>query len=357
MTDVPLPTPAQRQLTRPLAMTLMIVALYMAGRFVFLPGINPDAVARLVSTSRLTIETFSIFALGVTPIYSTLIVIEVLKLGMSSLTRWEQASRQRVPYLLLVLALLIAAFQSVGVSRGLAGLSGMVTIDPTTFQVTSIATMIAATALLGWCINMISSRGIGDGFLLSLSIPTIMHTATNTPLFFTAWQAGALQDEALPTVAYLVLSGIVLVLAQVRQEAAAATRSGLSRHAARDVWTPLLATFAAGFVVAPVVLLQPSLTTAQFATYARGGFVHMGVVTCLIALFTSLRTDDRGAPWMMAGAQIAVCLAGELLLHFDKLAFAMDPSQLILIVGTAVQFVAAIREKPFAESSPSGSAT
>ena len=240
-------TPLLRsEMYRRLLFTFGILLAYRLGCQIPVPGLNIDVLLRL--NGPLTSETVSIFALGVTPFLSALLIFEFIKLIVPPLARWEIADTNnarrlgRYPYFL---ALVMAGLQAGGVANALYGISGL--IDGPEWETTIAVTLVAGTMLLGWLGDRITVRGLGNGFWLLLITPTLVGLPNAALGSIELLQRGAVTPTAF-------FAAVVFLVVAVALVAAACLAGARSEHRASGmdfvgVWPPLFASYISSFVV------------------------------------------------------------------------------------------------------------
>jgi preprotein translocase subunit SecY len=324
-----------------LLVTVGALLAYRLGCHIPIPGIDTNVLHGL--SVRLTIETISIFALGVTPIFSALLFFEFVKIIIPPLARWETTEPRNVRRLqnvVYVIALLMAAFQARGVANGLYGIPRLV--DGPGWGWIMVATWVAATALLGWLGDRITRQGIGTGFWLLLITPTLIKMPEAIWFSYEGWQRALVTPAALVAAAvfFAVAIALIATVGQAR-EGTSAMEYRVSGADFASVWPPLFATTIAGLVV----------TVLRLAT---AGPVHLTLIALLILGFTGLQryaarprqTGARAATrptWSVALVQIAVCVVGVLLAEHLTLPFSIDGSWLIIVVTAAMSCVRSIK--------------
>ena len=166
-----------------IAVTLGVLAVYRLGTHVPLAGIDQTALANLLAGidqaalanlgSAFTVERVSIFALGVTPIISALLVVEMVRLASERFNEWASVTQnaRRVDHYVLIGSLLLAALQGYGIATELERAKNVVDEPGPQFQVNVVATFVASTALLIWLAALISRRGVGSGVWILLLAP------------------------------------------------------------------------------------------------------------------------------------------------------------------------------------------
>lgn len=159
---------------RRILVTILVICFYRLGSQIPVPGLDLNilnlSTADASSLSIAARERFSIFALGLIPILSAMILGEFVKLVVPRLRAMLAASETtRTTYnrAILLAGLAFAAFQSYGVASALEvfDLSGnrLVPEPGSLFRLALMATLVAATALLMWLADIVTRFGLGSG--------------------------------------------------------------------------------------------------------------------------------------------------------------------------------------------------
>jgi preprotein translocase subunit SecY len=151
--------------------------VFRIGAHVPVPGIDPDALAKLFESQRGTIldmfnvfsggalERFSVLALGIMPYISASIIVQLLtKVSpkLEQLSKEGASGRRKITQYTRLGTLVLALFQGFGVAVMLEG-QGVV-IDPgLAFRLISAATLVTGTMFLMWLGEQVTERGIGNG--------------------------------------------------------------------------------------------------------------------------------------------------------------------------------------------------
>lgn len=116
-------SPCMPELMTRLVVTLGVLAIYRLGTHLPLAGIDHAELANLFrrSGSGLAVERVSIFALGVSPVISAMLVVEMARLASERFNDWAgaTANAQRVDHYVLIGSLLLAALQGYGIATAL----------------------------------------------------------------------------------------------------------------------------------------------------------------------------------------------------------------------------------------------
>jgi preprotein translocase subunit SecY len=168
-----------------LLFVLGALLVYRLGTFMPVPGIDPAALAIMFEQQKGTIldmfnmfsggalERLSVFALGIMPYISALIIMQLLMVvhpKLAQLKKEGAAGKRKITQYTRYGTLVLATFQALGIaialeSQSAGGLS--VVVDPgLLFRVTTVITLVTGTMFLMWLGEQITERGIGNGISL-----------------------------------------------------------------------------------------------------------------------------------------------------------------------------------------------
>jgi hypothetical protein len=328
-----------------------VLCLYCLGWQIPLAGISGEALGQLLSTPGTTIPRLSVFMLGVLPIFSVMIVAEIAKLAVPALGRWTRLNRA-----IQIVALALTAFQALGIANALEAINGLVDEPGWAFHVEIVATLVAATALLGWLGDRITRQGVGDGFWLLLIAPLLTRLPHSGVLAFEYSRQGLISLPVIwVAVGYCLLASVLIIPLALTRYAPAASPAGGGDGESRangvdfmDVWTPLLAQYVGALLIGGLWLatggpLDPSSLTV-------GSPIHILITAALIAGFAYLRAPRGGAasqPAILAAlVQIVICCVGESLSRNLGLPVAIDGPWLIVVIATLTRVVTWIVGRP-----------
>src|SRR5262245_44584930 len=204
-----------------LAVTLGVLAIYRLGAHLPLAGIDQAALADLYrgSGSPLAVERISVFSLGVTPIISMLVLVEVVRLASSRFNDWAGATpvnARRVDHYVLIGSLLVAAVQGYGIATALEQASNVVDEPGPQFRVNVVATFVAGTALIVWLAALISRHGVGSGVWILLLAPYLAGLPGLALSVYQAVHSGLMSEASLATVLAYVLVALATIAALAR---------------------------------------------------------------------------------------------------------------------------------------------
>lgn len=187
------------ELRKRLIFTILMLGVYRIGVYVPTPGVNPDAIAKLVNQGTVfgifnlfsggALENFSVFALGIMPYISASIIFQLLAVVIPSLEKLQkegESGRKKITQWTRYGTIVLAVIQGLGISYGLEqqgvllpGAGGL------SFYILTVTTLASGTAFIMWLGEQITERGIGNGISLIIfagivtRIPGAMRDAWN----------------------------------------------------------------------------------------------------------------------------------------------------------------------------------
>jgi preprotein translocase subunit SecY len=171
------------ELGRRIAFTLGALLVYRLGTYIPLPGIAPEVWEQIFRSqaggvlgmfnmfSGGGIHRMAIFALGLMPLLSAAIIIQVLTIVSSklkSLRKQGERGRRTIDAYTLYLTALLAIFQSYGIAIGLEGAGPVVSEPGLLFRISTVLTLTGGVMVLTWLVGQITARGLGNGVALIL---------------------------------------------------------------------------------------------------------------------------------------------------------------------------------------------
>ena len=306
-------------LQRRTAVTLGALAAYILGRDIPIMGIDPRWFASADPRSGFVgflfggfPHTLSVFALGIIPFWSSWMMVELASLLVPALARWRQApgNGRRLADIARGVGLALAILQAWGISLGIESREGLVLDPGWAFRFETMATLATGSLVVHWLSDVITARGLGNGFVILLAAPIVGRWGQ--------WVGGAAEMSRMGEVGAgevifspLLLVGCVALLAFASSPRGRRTPAdALAGLAALDIWPIILGVRIAGVVG----LLRTSFSESFFALWT---ILYALVFAAALFLFTFLRA--RTAPseppgplssrWTSAYAQAAVFMA------------------------------------------------
>lgn len=315
--------------------TFAIVALYRLGKYVSLPGINPEFLTNLqANTSTGIMGLFdmfsggafsqaSIFALGIMPYISASIVVQLLgivfpyfqklqKEGESGRRKMNQYTR----YLTVLILILQAPTYLISLSRTLdAGAFVLTGAYQRFFMISSTIILTAGTIFVMWLGEKITDKGIGNGISLIIMIGIVARLPQN---FLFEWgtrmegTGGPIALIAELIIWFVVIIGTILLVQGTRRVPVQYARRiiGNKQYGGVRQYIPLKVN-AAGvmpIIFAQAIMMVPMLI-AGFRDQSSGfvvafsniyGFWYNLVTAVLIVAFTYFYTAITINPVQMA---------------------------------------------------------
>ncbi|MFO1519755.1 MAG: preprotein translocase subunit SecY [bacterium] len=188
------------ELRKRLVFTLLMLGVYRIGVYVPTPGINADALKRVISQGTVfeifnlfsggALEKFSVFALGIMPYISASIILQLLTVVVPSLEKLSkegEQGRKKITQYTRYGTVLLSIVQGFGISYGLEQQGVLLPgVGGWSFYLTTILTLAAGTSFIMWLGEQITERGIGNGISLIIfagivtRIPGAFRDAWNT---------------------------------------------------------------------------------------------------------------------------------------------------------------------------------
>ena len=216
--------------------TVLILFIFRIGAQITVPGVNPEGLQEYLNSGSAlslmnllgggTLQTFSIFALGVSPYITAQIIVQLLSTdvlpALSELRRQGQYGRKKMEYATRYLTLMLGAVQAYGIIKTIEN-TDSVTLNLQGGWLTYlyiIVVMLAGTMLVMWLGDQISVKGIGNGISMIIfagivcSLPTQFSNAFTTYISSTGGQPDNLVIAGvfkfiLYLVAYIVIIAFV----------------------------------------------------------------------------------------------------------------------------------------------------
>jgi SecY len=239
------PTPDDEGPERPdsyagrLFLTVLLVALYLAGHTVGLPWLHLEIVPAVM-------PQMTLLALGMGPLVVGFLLVEVFSLITRPGRRLRAggtAGRARLNRAALVTSFVVSAVQSMGIALFLesqsSGVQSVVDEPGWLFRFLLVATLTAVTAAVFVLGSALSEYGIGNGFALLIL----------ADIGWSVWWTGAagraeLADDSLPAaIGIFVIAGLVAVLVRYVRSTEATWTPPFPQGIAPIAWTLAILNF------------------------------------------------------------------------------------------------------------------
>ncbi|WP_035050896.1 preprotein translocase subunit SecY [Carnobacterium pleistocenium] len=206
--------------------TLGILIVFRLGTHITVPGVNAAALQDLSSNSSLfsllntfgggALDSYSIFALGVSPYITASIVVQLLQMDIiPKLAEWAkqgEVGRRKLNQVTRYLTVALAFVQAIGISYGFNALvdQGLV-LNPSTTTYLMIAIMLTAgTMLVMFLGEQITVKGFGNGISMIIFSGIIARVPTDLSDFYNSQIRNA-GDEMAQAIFFAILIAIAFV--------------------------------------------------------------------------------------------------------------------------------------------------
>ena len=208
--------------------TVLILFIFRIGAQITVPGVNPEGLEEYLNSGSAlslmnllgggTLQTFSIFALGVSPYITAQIIVQLLSTdvlpALSELKRQGQYGRRKIEYATRYLTLMLGAVQAYGIIKTIENTDN-VTLNLNSEWYTYIyiiVVMLAGSMLVMWLGDQISVKGIGNGISMIIFAGIVCSLPNQFSTAFTTYVSAA-QGQPEATVIAGIFKFILYVLA------------------------------------------------------------------------------------------------------------------------------------------------
>lgn len=262
--------------------TLGILIVFRLGTHITVPGVNAAALNDLSSNSSLfsllntfgggALDSYSIFALGVSPYITSSIVVQLLQMDIiPKFAEWAkqgEVGRRKLNQVTRYLTIGLAFVQAIGISYGFNALtSAGLVINPSTTTYLMIAIMLTAgTMLVMWLGEQITVKGFGNGTSMIIFSGIIARIPSDLSDYYNSQirNAGDEMAQALLFTLLIALVSIAIIVTVVYVENAKrkipVQYSKRSAGTGQDTHLPLKVNSAG---VIPVIFASSFIMTPQ----------------------------------------------------------------------------------------------
>lgn len=244
---------AIEELRNRILMTLGLVLVYRLGSFITLPGIDPNAVARMQSDNNTGIlglinmftggafNQASIFALGVMPYISASIFMQLAGIIIPQFAKMqkEESGRNKINLYTRYLTVLVAGAQAFAYVTGMLKqqYAGAIVMDWGIFLVSSLIILTSCTLFIMWLGERITEKGIGNGVSLLIMVGIL---ATFPQAIIQEFSLKSDGDKLLVffieiLFIIIVVAGLVLLTQGIRRIPLNYARKVVGNNAAREI--------------------------------------------------------------------------------------------------------------------------
>ncbi len=225
------------ELKKRLWFTVFALIVFRLGTFIPLPGIDPHVLSDIFARNSGGIlgmfnmfaggalERMTIFALNIMPYISASIIIQLGQSvipSLAALKKEGEAGHRKVTQMTRYLTVLITIVQGYGIAVGLESMTGSAGISAVinpgfVFKFTTIVSLVGGTMFIVWLGEQITSRGVGNGSSLIITVGIIANIPTALAQTFELGRVGSM---SLGVIALLMVMVLVLIYVIVLVERA-----------------------------------------------------------------------------------------------------------------------------------------
>ena len=185
---------------------VLILFIFRIGAQITVPGVTPsndiqdylsqnNALSMMNLIGGGTLQSFSIFALGVSPFITAQIIVQLLSTDVlpafTELKRQGQYGRRKIEMATRYLALLLGAVQAYGMIKTMEN-SNLITMDYTgegswMVYIYIVVVMLAGSLLVMWLGDQISVKGIGNGISMIIFAGIVSSLPIKITQAFSKW--------------------------------------------------------------------------------------------------------------------------------------------------------------------------
>ncbi|WP_263081765.1 preprotein translocase subunit SecY [Endozoicomonas sp. Mp262] len=204
----------------------LAILVYRIGAHIPVPGINPDALARMFQQNEGTIlglfnmfsggalERMSVLALGIMPYISASIIIQLMTVvspQLEQLKKEGESGRRKISQYTRYLTVALAFVQGLGMTVGLANQGVAFTTD-ISFYVVAVVTFVTGAVFMMWLGEQVTERGIGNGISILIFSGIVAGLPNAIGRSFESARQGDINILALLAVALLAVAVIAFVV-------------------------------------------------------------------------------------------------------------------------------------------------
>ncbi len=163
-------------LRKKMIFTLLMLVIFRLGSFIPVPGMNRDALARLIESGGLlgfldvisggAFKNFAIFAMNISPYINASIIMNLLTIAipaLEALAKEGEEGRKKIAQYTRYGTVVLALIQAIALSIGLKNY--LIKSDFISIALVALS-LTAGTAFLMWLGELITEKGIGNGISL-----------------------------------------------------------------------------------------------------------------------------------------------------------------------------------------------
>lgn len=224
------------ELKKRLWFTVLALIVFRLGTFIPLPGIDPHILSDIFARNANGIlgmfnmfaggalERMTIFALNIMPYISASIILQLgqsVVPSLAALKKDGEAGHRKITHYTKILTVLITIIQGYGIAVGLEGMTGSAGVSAVVnpgfvFKFTTIVSLVGGTMFIVWLGDQITSRGVGNGSSLIITVGIIANIPGALAQTFELGRVGSMPLSVMAMLLVMVL-GLIYVIVLVER--------------------------------------------------------------------------------------------------------------------------------------------
>lgn len=220
------------ELKKRLWFTVFALIVFRLGTFIPLPGIDPHVLSDIFARNSGGIlgmfnmfaggalERMTIFALNIMPYISASIIIQLGQSvipSLAALKKEGEAGHRKVTQMTRYLTVLITIVQGYGIAVGLESMTGSAGISAVVnpgfvFKFTTIVSLVGGTMFIVWLGEQITSRGVGNGSSLIITVGIIANIPSALAQTFELGRVGSMSFGVIAMLLMMALALIYIIV-------------------------------------------------------------------------------------------------------------------------------------------------
>ena len=216
--------------------TVLALMVFRLGTFIPLPGIDPHILSDIFARNANGIlgmfnmfaggalERMTIFALNIMPYISASIILQLgqsVVPSLAALKKDGEAGHRKITHYTKMLTVLITIIQGYGIAVGLEGMTGSAGVSAVVnpgfvFKFTTIVSLVGGTMFIVWLGDQITSRGVGNGSSLIITVGIIANIPGALAQTFELGRVGSMPLSVMAMLLVMVL-GLIYVIVLVER--------------------------------------------------------------------------------------------------------------------------------------------
>ena len=217
--------------------TLGALIVYRLGTYIPVPGVDAAVMTEMMQQhgngilgmfdmfTGGALRRMTVFALNIMPYISASIIVQLMTAAiptLETLKKEGESGRKKINQYTRYLTVLIAMFQSYGISVGLEsmhGSFGSAVIDPGWFfRLTCVITLVGGTMFLMWLGEQITARGVGNGISLIIMAGIVAGLPSARASLLELGRTGALSPFFILAFAVIAVATIAFIVFMERAQ-------------------------------------------------------------------------------------------------------------------------------------------